>query len=257
MCRREQTLSCLRPALPLLLALLGGCAGTAVSNQSPIAQVPSAPRDPVCAPYTAEQGLLVNLAQEQVAEGRLHAALANLEQLPHSNPDVQLRKAQILRHLDPQRAKVLYRDLLNGPCYEAAANHGLGQIAAAEGFHREAQGHLRVAAKLSPADPAIRNDLGLVYLHMRRLDEARFELMTALELAEGETQAAQNLLALLLYQDRWDQASALIEGKKLSPQQFETAQALAWQLQEEDGVVLPNVGSGSNSNAIPLSQAPG
>jgi len=236
----------------LTLLLLGGCAtGTATPGQQ-ASQASATPRDSVCAPYTAEQGLLVNLAQELVAEGRLHAALANLEQLPSTNPDVQLRMAQILRHIDPQRAKVLFRGLLNGPCFEAAANHGLGQIAAAEGYHREAQGHLRVAAKLAPADQSIRNDLGLVYLHLRRVDEARFELMTALELGDNNTQAAQNLLALLLYQDKWDQASALIEGRKLSPKQFESAQALARQLLEEDGVTNVEIGVGASPNALPL-----
>jgi Flp pilus assembly protein TadD len=206
-----------------------------------------------------EQELLVSLAQQMVSEGRLHAALANLEQLPAGIADVQLRKAQILRHIDAQRAKALYRGLLNGPCFEAAANHGLGQIAAEEGYNREAQGHLRVAAKLAPADQGIRNDLGLVYLHMRRVDDARFELMTALELSENDAQIAQNLLALLLYQDQWQQASALIEGKKLSPAQFESAQALARQLQEEDGISAPDIGAGTrpDSHAIPLDQAPG
>ena len=235
--------------------LVGGCAATTATSGNTTATASAAPRDMVCAPYTSEQGLLVNLAQELVAEGRLHAALANLEQLPVGNPDVQLRMAQILRHIDPQRAKVLLRGLLNGPCFEAAANHGLGQIAAAEGYHREAQGHLRVAAKLSPADQAIRNDLGLVYLHLGRVEEARFELMTALELGDNDKQAAQNLLALLLYQDKWEQASALIEGRKLSPQQFETAQALARQLAEDAADQPAKLGVEASGNAIPLSEA--
>jgi Flp pilus assembly protein TadD len=242
-------------AMGLVALLASGCAATAPVGSGAAAQASATSRDPVCAPYTAEQELLVSLSQEMVGEGRLHAALANLEQLPAGIADVQLRMAQILRHIDAQRAKGLYRGLLNGPCFEAEANHGLGQIAAEEGYHREAQGHLRVAAKLAPADQSIRNDLGLVYLHLRRIDEARFELMTALELGEGDTQAAQNLLTLLLYQDQWEQASALIEGKHLSPQQFESAQALARQLQEEDGKA-PNaeVGASPASKAIPLNQ---
>lgn len=212
------------------LGFLTGCAATpATPGGSDPAQ-----RDPVCSPVTADQELLLNLAQEMVAEGRPHAALANLEQLPVTIPEVRLRMARILRTLDPQRAQVLYRGLLNEACFEAAAHHGLGQIAATHNDYREASGHLRMASRLAPADQNIRNDLGVVYLHLRRMEEARFELLTAMELAEGDTRAVENLLTLLLYQNDLQQASVLIESKALSPQQYEAAQQRASRLHQED-----------------------
>lgn len=209
--------------------LLTGCAelgaGTLGARTAPAV---------ACYQLGAEQELLLNLAQEMVAEGRLHAALANLQQLPVAVPEVRLRKARILRVLDPEQALALYTSLLDEPCYMAAANHGLGQVAAGAGNYREAVGHLRIAARQAPANHDIRNDLGVVYLHLRRLNEARFELMTALELDESSGQSAENLLTLLLYQNQWKQASDLIEGKGLNAAQFQVAQTRAQQLQQQD-----------------------
>ena len=187
-----------------------------------------------CYQLSAEQELLAKLAQEMVAEGRLHAALANLQQLPANVPEVQLRKARILRVLDAEQAWLLYTGLLNTPCYTAAANHGLGLVLAGAGNYREAAGHLRLAARDEPANPDVRNDLGVVYLHLRRLNEARFELMTAFELDEQGGRAAENLLTLLIYQDKWNQARELIAATQLSQEQFEAAEVRAQRLQQED-----------------------
>ncbi len=182
----------------------------------------------------SEQELLMNLSQEMVVEGRLHAALANLEQLQLESPEVLLQKAKILRKLDPQQAKLHFRSLLDKSCFVAASHHGLGQIAFAEAYYREAAGHLRIAAQHAPADKNIRNDLGLVYLYLRRIPEARFELMTALELDTHDVKVASNVLLLLLYQDQWQQASDLINQLGLTPVQFDSAQAQARLLRQED-----------------------
>jgi Flp pilus assembly protein TadD len=187
-----------------------------------------------CRALSPDQELLANLAQEMVAEGRLHAALANLQQLPDNVPEIQLRKARILRVIDADQAWLLYTGLISTPCYTAAANHGLGQILAAAGHYSEAAGHLRLAAREEPANADIRNDLGLVYLHLRRFSESRFELMTALELAEGDSKPAENLLTLLIYLDQWDRARDLIAGTSLSQQQFQAAEARARRMQQED-----------------------
>ena len=217
--------------VPALAGVLtAGCAELEAMGSLHARPAPVAP----CYQLSAEQELLANLAQEMVAEGRLHAALANLQQLPAGVPEVQLRKARILRVLNPDQAWTLYTGLLNKPCYTAAANHGLGQVLVGTRNYREAVGHLRLAARAEPANADIRNDLGVAYLQLRRLDEARFELMTALELDESSGRSAENLLTLLIYQDQWNQASELIAGKALSQAQFQAAEARARRLQQED-----------------------
>lgn len=220
------------------ILMLAACAQ---NETAAVRSTPGVAGSASCAVSSAEQELLLSLSQEMVAEGRLHAALANLEQLPSNIPQVQLHMADILRELAPERAGALYRTLLNDNCFDASAHHGLGRLAAAQGFYREASGHLRMAVQQAPTDKDVRNDLGVVYLHQRRLSEARFELMTALELGEKDLRAAGNLLTLLLYEDEWQQASELISDLQLPPAQFEAAQQRARQLLQED-VLLPESG---------------
>ena len=70
--------------------------------------------------------------------------------------------------------------------------------------------------------------LGVVYLNLLRVDDARFEFLTALELSkEDDGLAALNLVTLLIYQDNWQQAAELVTRAGLTPQQVSDAQARA------------------------------
>lgn len=220
---KERLLTC------FLLSLLGvGCA----TPDSEMHALSSVDRK-ACPSLGSDQELVINVSGELVAEGRLHAALAHLESLPADSPEVRLRKARILRLLGDSRAESLYSGLLGG-CMNAQAHHGLGQIAAAKGNYSEARGYLDVAARMTPTDAAVRNDLGLVLLHLRLLSQARFELLTALELDQAGTEPLDNLLTLMLYQDQWQEAGELVQRRALSPQQFQAAEARARALKQED-----------------------
>ena len=217
--------------LLLVIGTLTGCAGGPSGSPWLIERISSSPS--TCAPLTHDQELAINLSQEMFEGGRLHAALANLERLPGDLPEARLRKARILRLLGRSEAQGLYRGLL-GSCLTAEAHHGLGQLAASARRYDEALEHLRGAVSLVPTDDAMRNDLGVVYLNLRQLPEAHFELVTALELNERDNRAAENLLTLLLYQNRWPQASELVSRRKLTPAQFREAEQRALRLREED-----------------------
>jgi Flp pilus assembly protein TadD len=123
----------------------------------------------------------------------------------------------------------LYRGLL-GTCLAAEGEHGLGQLASAKGDNDKALVHLQRAAHYSPADEKIRNDLGVAYLNLLRINEARFEFITAMELKQTDQLAALNLVTLLIYQDNWRQASEVVSRAGLSSEQFASAQARAEQL---------------------------
>jgi Flp pilus assembly protein TadD len=112
----------------------------------------------------------------------------------------------------------------------AEGEHGLGQLAAAKGNNALAMTHLQRAAQLAPTDEKIRNDLGVVYLNQLRLEDARFEFMTAIELKQGDPLAAVNLVTLLIYQDDWGQAAKVVSQLGLSREQFTDAQARAEKL---------------------------
>ncbi|OLF55706.1 tetratricopeptide repeat protein [Pseudomonas chlororaphis] len=207
----------------LSLLMLGGCASNGQAPWSALTASSS------CGKLDADQELALNLADDMAQDGKLHASLANLQKLPDDLSEVRLRKAKVYRQLGSAQAEPLYRSLL-GTCVAAEAEHGLGQLAAARGDNGLAQAHLQRAARLSPTDEKIRNDLGVVYLNQLRLEDARFEFLTAIELQQSDTLAAANLVTLLIYQDNWKQAAEVVSRAGLSPEQFSHAQARAEQL---------------------------
>lgn len=220
----------------LLVVGLGGCSTMANHNKqvsSPwLIQRPDIQAQ-ACTPLSKEQELVLGLSQKMMTSGRLHAALANIELLPHKVPEARLNKAQILRMLNRPEAEALYESLLDS-CLVASGYHGLAQVAVAEQRHQQALEHLQKAVALAPTNDAMRNDLGVVYLNLRQLEEAQFELVTAIELNEGKPRAAGNLVTLLVYQNRLEQAGKLVSRYQLSPAQYQSAVARARRLQQED-----------------------
>lgn len=205
------------------LLMLGGCASNGQTPWSALTDSSS------CGKLSSDQQLALNLADDMAKDGKLHASLANLENLPGNMADVRLRKAKVYRLLGRSEAEPLYRSLLGG-CMAAEAEHGLGQLAAARGDNGQAQAHLQRAARLTPTDEKIRNDLGVVYLNQLRLEDARFEFLTAMELKQSDSLAALNLVTLLIYQDDWSRAAELVSRVGLSPAQVTEAQARAEKL---------------------------
>lgn len=205
------------------LLLLGGCA---TDGQAPWTALLSPSS---CSKMTQEQELALNLADDLANDGKLHASLANLQSLPDNLSEVRLRKAKVYRLLGRSEAEPLYRSLLGG-CLTAQAEHGLGQLYAARGDYGQAQAHLQRAARLAPTDEKIRNDLGVVYLNQLRLNDARFEFLTAIELKQNNELATLNMVTLLLYQNDWPQAAEIVSRAKLTPEQFTQAQQRAEQL---------------------------
>lgn len=209
------------------LLMLGGCATGGPSNP-PWAAFSGGS----CGKLSDDQELSMNLADDMAKEGKLHASLANLQNLPEGFAQVQLRKARIYRQLGRPEAGPLYRGLL-GTCMSAEGDHGLGQLAAARGDNTLAASYLERAAQAAPTDEKIRNDLGVVYLNQLRTDEARFEFLTALELKQSDQLAALNLVTLLIYQDQWNQAAELASRAELTPGQVSDAQARAQALKTQ------------------------
>lgn len=207
----------------LSLLLLSGCASNGQAPWSALTNTAS------CGKLSSDEQLSLSLADDMANEGKLHASLANLQSLPDNLADVRLRKAKVYRLLGRSEAEPLYRSLL-GSCMAAEAEHGLGQLAAAKGDNSQALEHLQRAARLAPTDEKIRNDLGVVYLNQLRVEDARFEFLTAMELKQSDQLAASNLVTLLIYQDDWSRAAELVSRLGLSPAQVTEAQARAEKL---------------------------
>lgn len=233
----------------LCLGVLAGCAGQSLNMAGVRAQTCTSKPD-------KELELSLNLAKEMAGQGRLYAALANLQGLSQASPDVRLAEARIMRTIGRGEAKDLYQSL-TGTCLAAAGEHGLGQLAAARGDQLEAQTRLERARVLAPTDAKVRNDLGVVYLRQGRADEARFEFLTALELDQSAGLAAQNLLTLLFFQDQWQQAAELVSRLGLSPQQVRSAEQRSRSLKSADLAQLPVEVSDSRPAASASSLEPG
>ncbi|MDD1975534.1 MULTISPECIES: tetratricopeptide repeat protein [Pseudomonas] len=208
------------------LVLLGGCA---TAGGPPWAALAGSTAS--CAKPDSSQELALSMADEMLSEGRPHASLAHLEALPTDMAQVRLRKAKVLRLLGRSEAEPLYRSLLGG-CLASDAEHGLGQLSAARGDNLQAQRHLLRAVRLAPTDEKVRNDLGVVYLNLGNVEQARFEFLTAIELKDNNTLAAVNLVSLLLYQDKWQQAADLVSRLNLTPAQFSEARSRAEYLKQ-------------------------
>lgn len=213
------------------LLWLGGCA----ANGGPAQWLAALPGgEASCGKLDSAQDLALSAADDMIADGRPHAALAHLEEMPGNLVQVRVRKAKVLRILGSSEAQPLFQSLLGG-CMAAEGEHGLGLIAAARGDNVQAQQHLQRAMRLTPTDEKIRNDLGVVYLNQGLLEKARFEFLTAIELKDTDRLAAVNLVTLLLYQDKFQQAADLVSRFGLSAAQFSEAQARADQLKPVNG----------------------
>lgn len=195
------------PARALIAAL-----ATALSACAPIGpRQHDAPVDPaVCSASLGPAENTRLAAIEQVLrEGKPYAALAQLDAMRSEAPSVQLVRADALRRIDrPKEAAALYQQLLSG-CQSAQAHHGLGLLLANQGQLTEGLTHLQAARTAAPTDVRVRNDLGYALLLANRTDEARFELLTVLDLSPREPRASRNLVLLTLREGRPEKAREL------------------------------------------------
>lgn len=150
--------------------------------------------------------------EQLLREGKPYAALAQLDALATQGtrlPQLDLARADALRRIDrlPQ-AEALYRGQLTG-CMKGRALHGLGLLQAQRGEHADSLASLEQARNLLPTDARVRNDLGYALLLAQRLDDARFEFLTVLELVPADARAARNLVLLTLREGRTDKAREL------------------------------------------------
>lgn len=183
----------------------------------------------LCAPLTDEHELTLSTSEEMLTDRRLHAALANLERLPHSIPEARLGKAKILRILGRTESHNLYESLLD-TCLEADGQQGLGQLLISQKRYEEGLPLLRRAVYLEPTNDYMRNDLGVAYLNLFQLREAQFEFTTAIELNDQNVRAVDNLLTLLLVQQREQAARTFVERRQITVKQLALANQRAQEL---------------------------
>lgn len=169
-----------------------------------------------------EQEFALNMVEQREREGQLYAALASLQSLPEASPQVLQHKADVLRRLGRPEAADYFRRLQK-TCLSAWGDHGLGLLATEAGDLKTGEQLLRKAAKALPTEYRLRNDLGVLLLRQKEMDEARFELMTALELSSDRSLPAVNVLTLFMVQQKPTAMRSLMQRYKMDSSEWQAA----------------------------------
>lgn len=171
-----------------------------------------------------EPRLHLELIEKMLDGRRPYAALAHLDALEPEvarRPEARLLRAETLRRLDrSEPARAIYEDLLDSEV-AALAHRGLGLLEAHEGNLDGAVTQLRRASALHPTSARIRNDLGYALIQTGSLEQARSELVTALQLGGsdgGSGRSARNLVLLLLVAGDVDSAERFAREHDIRPE---------------------------------------
>lgn len=166
-----------------------------------------------------QNNMQLQMINDLIARGTLHAALAHLDALDASSrqaPAAQYLRADILRRTErAAEAAAIYRGLLT-TCLAGEGYHGLGLIAAKAGDLATALADLQTARRYLPTDPKVRNDYGYALLLNRQYAPAQSEFMTAIELGGDDERASLNYLTLLFIEGRTQEAQGFAERKHIS-----------------------------------------
>lgn len=176
----------------------------------------------------------LDMVQQLMSSGRMHAALAHLDNINSDAIQATYLRAEILRQSErSDEAKLLYQQLTES-CFAGQGHHGLGLIAGRNQQLAEAELQLAKAAGLLPINAHIRNDYGYALLMNGNFSDARHEFLTAIELDSGSRLAETNMVILLFLQDEQQKAKAFasklnMDTKTLAELQVQ-AKALAKQI---------------------------
>jgi len=133
-----------------------------------------------------------------------------------SNAELNKLRADALRATgQTQAAQELYRRLI-GTKEAAAAQHGLGLLAAQSGSYVEAVTHLRESVRIDPLNANALGDLGYALMEQGDLSAARVPLIQAMELAPDNRKVISNLALYLLLSGEKEKAAALMSKTNVS-----------------------------------------
>lgn len=196
----------------LVMTVLSGCAG----GMEPMSMIGLGQHDEVervtgpCGErYSADIGLQIDMIRQQMEQGRSRSALAHLEESGFDYAETTLMRGDALRDVGHREAAdAVYETLATG-CLAADAYQGMARNAAARGDRHEALLLMQEARRARPTDAEIRNDLGYLLLLEGERQQAREQLLTALELGGAGQRAASNLVMLMMQEGRVAEAERL------------------------------------------------
>lgn len=183
--------------------------------------------DKPCAAISSEEATRLGLIRQMLTEGKPHAAIAQLDASKIINEQVDLLRADGLRQTGRAfQAQAIYEQLVNS-CVAGYAYRGLGLIADENGNLQDALRHLKAASNALPTEHTIRNDYGYVLMQSGDYEAALHEFLTAVELAPGYRQAANNLIMLLYQQGDTGKAEVFAKQFGVSTEEMQQLKILA------------------------------
>lgn len=195
----------MRFCLLITVLLLSACAQ--LNSQQRDASQQSSGRDCGQA-VNADNAVQLDVIEELMAQNRMYAALAHLDELDSDSLRATYLRAEILRQSDRPDAAAEYYRALQDTCMAGWSHHGLGLIAGREGDLETALTELSKASEALPVEPRVRNDYGYALLLNGDYQQARREFLTTLELDEQAALAETNMILLLYSSGQPDKAAA-------------------------------------------------
>lgn len=154
-----------------------------------------------------------------------YAALALIESLNTTSPQLDLLKANSLRQINKSsEAEVIYNKLLDS-CVAAYAYQGLGWVSSFKNSNQQAARQLKVAAKLLPINSAIRSDYGFALMQIGDYQSAFNEYLTAIELDDKNLRAKYNLVSLMYKTNQTEKAEQLAKRYEISQAEMQEIRA--------------------------------
>lgn len=216
--------------------LLNACAALVPGDTSHSANA----RQTSCADAPSDDtALRLDMVRELMADGRMHAALAHLDELDSDATQATYLRAEILRQSARSTdAKLLYQELTES-CLAGQGHHGLGLIAGRDQRFIEAETQLAKAAELLPVDARIRNDYGYALLINGKFATARHEFLTAMELDGTNPLAETNMVILLFLQGEPQKAKSFADKLNMDSQTLADLQLQAKALTKQIPTAQP------------------
>ena len=191
---------------------LGGCAAANQPAPPPMAAATAAHKPD-------EQGLYLQLVERMEKERQWYAALAYLDEYHRhwpENAQTWYLRARALRATGQlKESQGFYQKLLDGPL-SAYGYEGLGLVAAAQGQSGEALREFRKAARQSPTNADILNNLGYAALVAKDLRLAKDSLFKAGQLAPDDQRIWSNIALYYLEAGEPLRAQEVMDKRNMS-----------------------------------------
>jgi Flp pilus assembly protein TadD len=203
-------------------------------------------------PVNSDRKMYLGLIRKMQQQGAYYASLAHIDAFRlryGDSPALRRLQANALRETGQRAAaRSIYQGLTEGT-EAAAAWHGLGLIAAAEGRQAEAVQDLLKVVQLEPANVTYLSDLGYARLCAGDIAAAHEPLAEAAELDPANAKAVSNLALWALLSGNQAGAEDIMQRADLPQATRDAVRHAAWQLRAAQPTSAATTGPAATADA--------